>query len=121
MIVRQLLLQQQQQQQSTTTNTKSSIRRSHPQQLPNVRVRVLVRDLYTRTLDILGTGVTYCQGDLLKIDTLEDAVTDIDKLDFVAAASSATTNAAGSEESGDEEQQYQQRIKIPLCPIGVVR
>jgi uncharacterized protein YbjT (DUF2867 family) len=48
------------------------------------KVRVLVRDLYTRTLDILGTGVTYCQGDLRKMETLEDAVTDVDKLVFCA-------------------------------------
>jgi NmrA-like family len=48
------------------------------------KVRILVRNLYTRTLDILGTGVTYCQGDLQKMETLEDAVTDVDKLIFCA-------------------------------------
>ena len=48
------------------------------------KVRVLVRDIYTRTLDILGTGVTYCQGDLRKVESLEDAVTDVDKLVFCA-------------------------------------
>lgn len=46
------------------------------------RVRVLVRDLYTQTLNMLGTGVTYCQGDLNNIDSLEYAVTDVDKIIF---------------------------------------
>jgi uncharacterized protein YbjT (DUF2867 family) len=50
------------------------------------RVRVLVRDLYTSTLNALGTGVTYCQGDLNNPDSLEYAVTDVDKLIFVASA-----------------------------------
>jgi hypothetical protein len=50
------------------------------------RVRVLVRDLYTSTLNALGTGVTYCQGDLNDPDSLEYAVTDVDKLIFVADA-----------------------------------
>ena len=52
-----------------------------------VRVRVLVRDLYTRTLNLLGTGVTYCPGDLGNVDgALEYAVTDVDKIVFCAAA-----------------------------------
>jgi hypothetical protein len=46
------------------------------------RVRVLVNDLYTNTLNMLGTGVTYCQGDLSNIDSLEYAVTDVDKIIF---------------------------------------
>ncbi|GAX18611.1 hypothetical protein FisN_10Hh182 [Fistulifera solaris] len=46
------------------------------------RVRVLVRDLYTQTLNMLGTGVTYCQGDLNNIESLEYAVTDVDKIIF---------------------------------------
>lgn len=46
------------------------------------RVRVLVRDLYTSTLNVLGTGVTYCQGDLNNPDSLEYACTDVDKLVF---------------------------------------
>jgi uncharacterized protein YbjT (DUF2867 family) len=50
------------------------------------RVRVLVRDLYTKTLNLLGTGVTYCQGDLSNTDSLEYAVTDVDKIVFCAAA-----------------------------------
>ena len=81
-----------------------------------MRVRVLVRDLYTRTLDILGTGVTYCQGDLLKMETLEDAVTDIDKLVFVASSSSSssllastTDNDATGRTEEEREQQYRQK------------
>ena len=48
------------------------------------RVRVLVRDLYSNTLNLLGTGVTYCQGDLRNIESLEYAVTDVDKIVFCA-------------------------------------
>jgi putative NADH-flavin reductase len=50
------------------------------------RVRVLVRDLYTRTLNALGTGVTYCPGNLDDVDSLEYAVTDVDKIVFCADA-----------------------------------
>ena len=48
------------------------------------RVRVLVRDLYSQTLNMLGTGVTYCQGDLNNIESLEYALTDVDKIVFCA-------------------------------------
>jgi len=48
------------------------------------RVRVLVRDLYSNTLNMLGTGVTYCQGDLRNVESLEYAVTDVDKIVFCA-------------------------------------
>lgn len=50
------------------------------------RVRVLVRDLYTKTLNLLGTGVTYCQGDLNNVDSLAYALTDVDKIVFCATA-----------------------------------
>ena len=50
------------------------------------RVRVLVRDLYSKTLNLLGTGVTYCQGDLGNIESLEYALTDVDKIVFCAGA-----------------------------------
>lgn len=50
------------------------------------RVRVLVRDLYSKTLNLLGSGVTYCQGDLQDLESLEYAVTDIDKIVFCAGA-----------------------------------
>uniref|UniRef100_A0A7S3VCL8 NAD(P)-binding domain-containing protein n=1 Tax=Chaetoceros debilis TaxID=122233 RepID=A0A7S3VCL8_9STRA len=51
---------------------------------PKFRVRVLVRDLYSQTLNMLGTGVTYCQGDLGSVESLEYAVTDVDKIVFCA-------------------------------------
>jgi uncharacterized protein YbjT (DUF2867 family) len=50
------------------------------------RVRVLVRDLYSKTLNLLGTGVTYCQGDLANVESLEYALTDVDKIVFCAGA-----------------------------------
>lgn len=50
------------------------------------RVRVLVRDLYSKTLNLLGTGVTYCQGDLHDLDSLSYALTDADKIVFCATA-----------------------------------
>lgn len=50
------------------------------------RVRVLVRDLYSQTLNLLGTGVTYCQGDLNNMESLEYALTDVDKIVFCAGA-----------------------------------
>ena len=50
------------------------------------RVRVLVRDLYSKTLNLLGSGVTYCQGDLRDLESLEYAVTDVDKIVFCAGA-----------------------------------
>ena len=50
------------------------------------RVRVLVRDLYSQTLNLLGTGVTYCQGDLSNMESLEYALTDVDKIVFCAGA-----------------------------------
>lgn len=50
------------------------------------RVRVLVRDLYSQTLNLLGTGVTYCQGELSNIESLEYALTDVDKIIYCASA-----------------------------------
>jgi len=44
------------------------------------RVRVLVPNLYTQTLERFGTAVTYSQGDLSNVDSLEYAVTDVDKI-----------------------------------------
>ena len=52
----------------------------------HIQVRVLVRDLYSKTLNTLGTGVTYCQGDLNNMDSLEYALTDVDKIVVCAAA-----------------------------------
>ena len=50
------------------------------------RVRVLVRDLYSQTLNLLGTGVSYCQGDLNDVESLEYSLTDVDKIVYVAGA-----------------------------------
>jgi len=54
----------------------------------NVRVRVLVRDLYSSTLNKLGTGVVYCQGNLSDMESLEYALTDVDKIVFCAGGNS---------------------------------
>lgn len=48
--------------------------------LRGYRVRVLVRDLFSKTLDILGTGVTYVKGDLDDYDSLLEATADVDKV-----------------------------------------
>lgn len=37
-------------------------------------------------MNLLGTGVTYCQGDLNNIESLEYALTDVDKIVFCAGA-----------------------------------
>ena len=50
------------------------------------RVRVLVPDLYTKTLNMLGTGVVYCRGDLNNMDSLETALTDVDKIVHIYSA-----------------------------------
>lgn len=65
-----------------------------------VRVRVFVRDLFSSTLNKLGTGVTYCQGDLKDIESLEYAVTDVDKIVFCASGK----RTVDSEESERAEQ-----------------
>ena len=46
------------------------------------KVRVLVHNLYSKTLNMLGTGVTYCQGELYDMESLEYALTDVDKIVF---------------------------------------
>ncbi|KAL7472178.1 hypothetical protein ACHAXS_012509 [Conticribra weissflogii] len=69
-----------------------------------VRVRVLVRDLYSSTLEKLPTGVTYCQGDLRNMDSLEYAVTDVDKIVFCAGVGSWVEAA---EEAGDDLERLQ--------------
>lgn len=50
------------------------------------RVRVLVPDLYSKTLNMLGTGVVYYQGDLNNMDSLETALTDVDKIVHINSA-----------------------------------
>lgn len=48
--------------------------------LRGYRVRVLVRDLFSATLDILGTGVSYVKGNLDDYDSLLEATGDVDKV-----------------------------------------
>lgn len=48
--------------------------------LRGYRVRVLVRDLYSSTLDLLGTGVSFVKGDLDDYDSLLEATADVDKI-----------------------------------------
>lgn len=67
-----------------------------------VRVRVLVRDLYSTTLNRLGTGVTYCQGDLNDMESLEYALTDVDKIIFCAGGD-REEGSDGKGEEADEE------------------
>ncbi|KAL7551045.1 hypothetical protein ACHAWF_014256 [Thalassiosira exigua] len=69
-----------------------------------VRVRVLVRDLYSSTLNKLGTGVTYCQGDLNDMESLEYAVTDVDKIVFCAGGKKEVGANGKEEEEWDSLQ-----------------
>jgi uncharacterized protein YbjT (DUF2867 family) len=48
--------------------------------LRGYKVRVLVRDLFSSTLDLLGTGVSFVKGDLSDHDALLDCVGDVDKV-----------------------------------------
>ena len=43
-------------------------------------MRVLVRDLYSSTLDLLGTGVTFVKGHLHDYNSLLEATADVDKV-----------------------------------------
>lgn len=52
--------------------------------LRGYRVRVLVRNLYSATLDVVGTGVSYVKGDLLDYESLLEATADADKIICVA-------------------------------------
>jgi len=52
--------------------------------LRGFRVRVLVRNLYSDTLDLLGSGVTYTKGDLRDKNSLRDAVSGVDKVVLAA-------------------------------------
>ena len=71
------------------------------------RVRVLVRDLYTKTLNMLGAGVTYCQGDLLNMDSLEYALTDVDKIIFCASP------------PRPDEEQFQEKFRDYMKELAV--
>jgi uncharacterized protein YbjT (DUF2867 family) len=48
--------------------------------LRGYKVRVLVRNLYSSTLDMLGTGVSFVKGDLADYNSLLDCVGDVDKV-----------------------------------------
>lgn len=48
--------------------------------LRGYRVRVLVQDLYSSTLDLLGTGVSFVKGSLDNYDSLLEATGDVDKV-----------------------------------------
>lgn len=48
--------------------------------LRGYRVRVLVRDLFSSTLDLLGTGVSFVKGTLDDYDSLLEATGDVDKV-----------------------------------------
>lgn len=48
--------------------------------LRGYKVRVLVRDLYSSTLDLLGTGVSFVKGTLDDYDSLLEATGDVDKV-----------------------------------------
>lgn len=56
--------------------------------LRGYRVRVLVRNLYSATLDIVGTGVSYVKGDLLDYESLLEATADADKVICAAGTDS---------------------------------
>eukprot|EP00956_Cyclotella_meneghiniana_P011272 scaffold15879_cov80-Cyclotella_meneghiniana.AAC.9 len=77
-----------------------------------VRVRVLVRDLYSSTINKLGTGVTYCQGDLANMESLEYAVTDLDKIVFCAGHDSSTRATDHNNDVNDLAQRSQQAEKV---------
>lgn len=48
--------------------------------LRGYKVRVLVRDLFSSTLDLLGTGCGYVMGDVNDMNTLLEAVSGVDKV-----------------------------------------
>ena len=75
-----------------------------------VRIRVLVRDLYSSTLNKLGTGVIYCQGNLNDMESLEYAVTDVDKIVFCAGYSGSgdSDDNKRGEELEQEDQHHKQ-------------
>ncbi|OSX80709.1 hypothetical protein BU14_0033s0053 [Porphyra umbilicalis] len=74
--------------------------------LRGFRVRVLVRDLFTKTLDTLGTGVSFVKGDLRDADTLLDAVSGVDKIVCAINARDTEAPAAGADAQGDGDIGY---------------
>jgi hypothetical protein len=43
-------------------------------------LRVLVRNLYSSTLDAVGTGCTFAKGDVRDLSSLYDAMENVDKV-----------------------------------------
>lgn len=58
-----------------------------------MRVRVLVPNLYSSTLNLFGTNIVYCQGDLSNVESLEYALTDVDKIVFCAGDEEINTTS----------------------------
>lgn len=54
--------------------------------LKGYRVQVLVRNLYSTTLNLLGTGVSYIKGDMSDLTSLRTACDGVDKVVYVAQA-----------------------------------
>ncbi|KAL7440216.1 hypothetical protein ACHAXM_007021 [Skeletonema potamos] len=76
-----------------------------------VRVRVLVRDLYSNTLNKLGVGVTYCQGELGNMESLEYAVTDVDKIIFCAGNNNNNKKKNGGSNSSRKNRRHDNNTK----------
>ncbi|GJQ15525.1 hypothetical protein GpartN1_g7316.t1 [Galdieria partita] len=55
--------------------------------LRGYRVRVLVRNLYSSTLDAVGTGCTFAKGDVRELSSLYDAMENVDKVIWAVGAS----------------------------------
>ena len=63
--------------------------------LRGFRVAVLVRSLSTETLNLLGSGVSYCYGDMTDYRALLDSMEDVDKVVFAADGVDSTEELAG--------------------------
>ena len=71
--------------------------------LRGYKVRVLVRNLYSGTLDLLGTGVSYIKGDIRDYSSLAEAVGGVDK---VVCAVRKNDEVVGKEESTKEVEYF---------------
>ena len=79
------------------------------------RCRCLVSDLYSRTLNMLGTGVVYCQGDLSNLDSLEYALTDVDKIVVCEGAPRSDDEGGGGEDLSREVSRFCARQPRRKC------
>jgi len=57
--------------------------------LRGYRVRVLVRNLYSSTLNAVGTGCTFAKGDVRELSSLYDAMENVDKVIWAVGASNS--------------------------------